>query len=93
MDEWHYCTKTQWLPGVAAFPAPFNTNFHLEMALAVGGGREDFGLDDVDISALPQYLIVDYVRISQVIRCDTSVPVLKHIILFANQYEHGSVSM
>lgn len=36
------------------------------MALAVGGGRGNVHIDDVDLGALPQDLLVDYVRISQV---------------------------
>lgn len=68
VDEWHYCTKRQWVSGAAPPPAPFNTSFHLEMALAVGGGRQGYTPEDVDLSALPQRLLVDYVRISQVRR-------------------------
>lgn len=52
------------------YPAPFNKSFHLEMGVKLDGegpGGSPFG--DVDLSALPQEMLVDYVRITQVRLC------------------------
>lgn len=67
-DGWHYCTKSMWLPVVPGiYPSPFNKTFHLEMGLVVGGEKgEDWQGEEQDISVLPQEMLVDYVRISQV---------------------------
>ena len=49
------------------YPAPFNKSFHLEMGVTLGGGGSGSSLsEDVDLSALPQEMLVDYVRITQV---------------------------
>lgn len=68
LDGWHYCTKTRWFSSEPdEYPAPFNKTFHLEMGLAVGGGKgNDWEPGEFDVSALPQEMLVDYVRISQV---------------------------
>lgn len=74
MDGWQYCTKTRWFTGNATvgYPAPFNKTFHLEVGLAVGGRPASWDSqeeedDEYDpLSALPQEMLVDYVRISQV---------------------------
>lgn len=69
LDGWHYCTKNLWFENSADdYPAPFNKFFHLEMGVKLGGGgglEQDFPSGGVDMSALPQEMLVDYVRITQ----------------------------
>lgn len=68
LDGWHYCTKNIWFSKSADdYPAPFNKSFHLEMGVKLGGGGPGGSPHEgVDLSALPQEMLVDYVRITQV---------------------------
>ncbi|CAM9765105.1 unnamed protein product, partial [Laminaria digitata] len=67
LDGWHYCTKNMWFSKSADdYPAPFNKSFHLEMGVKLDGeGPGGSPSGDVDLSALPQEMLVDYVRITQ----------------------------
>lgn len=68
VDDDHYATQTQEAWYSAAAPeqaaAPFNQSFHLILNLAVGGDwAAQVNDTGVDISAFPQELVVDYVRV------------------------------
>jgi beta-glucanase (GH16 family) len=60
VDDEHYATQTEWHTQAAAFPAPFNQDFHIVLNLAIGGNWP--GPPDAS-TTFPQSLIVDYVRV------------------------------
>lgn len=70
LDGLHFCTKTTWFGGDpdAAYPAPFDKAFHVEIGLPVGGWGQsvESRAAAVDTSAMPKEMVIDYVRISQV---------------------------
>ncbi len=62
VDGVHYSTKTEWNSSGGPFPAPFDTDFHVLLNLAVGGNFP--GPPDAT-TTFPQELVVDYVRVYQ----------------------------
>lgn len=62
VDDVHYGTKTDWYSTAAAFPAPFDKNFHFLLNLAVGGDLP--GSPDAS-TEFPAQFVIDYVRVYQ----------------------------
>ncbi|MGA9291566.1 MAG: family 16 glycosylhydrolase [Ignavibacteriaceae bacterium] len=57
-----YQTQTSWYTSGAAFPAPFDQNFHIILNLAVGGNWP--GYPDAS-TQFPQEYTIDYIRVYQ----------------------------
>ena len=62
VDDLHYATRNSWYSTAAAYPAPFDADFHLLLNLAVGGNLP--GPPNAS-TEFPQELVVDYVRVYQ----------------------------
>ena len=62
VDGTHYHTETAWYSSAAAYPAPFNQQFHLLLNVAVGGNWPG---DPDGTTVFPQRMEVDYVRVYQ----------------------------
>jgi cysteine-rich repeat protein len=62
VDGQLYGTKTNWYSSAAAYPAPFDVDFHLLLNLAVGG---NFPGNPDGSTVFPQDYVIDYVRVYQ----------------------------
>jgi beta-glucanase (GH16 family) len=54
---------TEWYSTNGPFPAPFNTDFHMILNLAIGGNFDGGRLPNSSIFSNPVYMKVDYVRV------------------------------
>ncbi|MDG2471674.1 MAG: family 16 glycosylhydrolase [Pseudomonadales bacterium] len=61
-NEYHYKTLDWWYSSNGNYPAPFDSEFHLLLNLAVGG---HFDGNPQNNTIFPSALIVDYVRVYQ----------------------------
>lgn len=59
-DETHFETQSDWYSTAAAYPAPFDEQFHIILNVAVGGAWP--GPPD-GTTSFPQEMVVDYVRV------------------------------
>ncbi|CAM4445319.1 glycoside hydrolase family 16 protein [Paenibacillus tarimensis] len=72
VDGQLYSTKRDWFTPGAAFPAPFDQRFYMQLNLAIGGPGTPFtGWQNPDDSVLPQRMYIDYVRVYERIGKDT----------------------
>ena len=62
LDDVLYLTQNAWYSIGGPYPAPFNTDFHLLLNMAVGGNLPG---PPNSFSQFPQELVVDYVRVYQ----------------------------
>ena len=68
VDDSLYATQTQWFSTGGIFPAPFDHNMHILLNVAVGGTLP--GPPDAT-TVFPQTMVVDYVRVFQVLGNET----------------------
>lgn len=61
-DEKFY-EVTDWFSSNGPFPAPFNTDFHMLLNLAIGGNYDGGILPQSSVFNQPVYMKVDYVRV------------------------------
>jgi beta-glucanase (GH16 family) len=73
VDGLLYATRTDWYSTSAPFPAPFDTDFHLLLNLAVGGNLP--GAPDAS-TVFPQEYVIDYVRVYQAVDDPPAVTVV-----------------
>jgi beta-glucanase (GH16 family) len=62
VDDLLYSTRRHWYSAGGAFPAPFNTDFHVLLNLAVGGNLPG---SPNSLTVFPQEYVIDYVRVYQ----------------------------